>query len=334
MLKGQPLARILLAVSVLVLAASPLQAKEQATGQVVTHTLSNGMKVLVKPDHRAPVVTSMVWYRVGGLDETRGKTGISHVLEHMMFKGTKKVGPGQFSEIIARNGGRENAFTGQDYTAYFEELAADRLAVGLRLEADRMVNLKLQPDQFKKEVRVVMEERRMRVEDKPQAKAQEALSAVAFDASGYGSPPIGWMPDLQALTVNKVRSWYQTYYSPSDARLVVVGDVDPQKVFKLAEKDFGSLKRGSKPTRKPNYTTEITGSRSVDLQGRARVPYLVAGYHVPNLPAADKQWETYALRVLAGVLDEGRSSRLSADLIRGSGVAASADAYYDPETRA
>ncbi|MFA9461398.1 M16 family metallopeptidase [Thiohalorhabdus sp. Cl-TMA] len=329
MLKGRLLVWLFLAASALAVAAPAVQAQ----GGVVSRTLSNGMEVFVKPDHRAPVVTSMVWYRVGGLDEIRGQTGISHVLEHMMFKGTKEVGPGELSEIIARNGGQENAFTGQDYTAYFEQLAADRLEVGLRLEADRMVNLKLLKKEFKKEVQVVMEERRLRVEDNPQALAQETLTSVAFDASGYGDPVIGWMPDLKDLTLAQTRSWYEEYYSPRNARLVVVGDVKPAQVFDLAEKYFGGFERGEDPRRKPSYNPDISGRRSVDLTERARVPYLIAGYHAPNLPAADKPWEPFALRVLAGVLDEGRSSRFSADLVRNQRVAAAAGVYYDPESR-
>ncbi|MFP4615670.1 MAG: M16 family metallopeptidase [Thiohalorhabdus sp.] len=329
MLKGPAAARLLSALGALILAAAPVQAQEE----VVSHTLSNGMEVLVKPDRRAPVVTSMVWYRVGGLDEPRGRTGISHVLEHMMFKGTEEVGPGELSEIIARNGGEENAFTGQDYTAYFEQLAADRLDVALRLEADRMVNLLLPPEEFDKEAKVVMEERRLRVEDNPQAKAREVLSSVAFDASGYGDPIIGWMPDLKALTVEQTEAWYREYYAPANARLVVAGDVDPEEVFAKAEEYFGDLEGGEEGPQRPTYGADPGGERQADITGRARVPYLVAGYRVPNLPAAEEEWEPYALRVLAGILSEGRSARLPARLVREQGVAAAADTFYDPASR-
>ena len=306
-----------------------------AAAEVVSRTLDNGMEVFVKPDHRAPVVTSMVWYRVGGVDEHLGRTGISHVLEHMMFKGTEEVGPGEFSEIIARNGGRDNAFTGQDYTAYFEQMAADRLEVALRLEADRMANLRLRAEEFEKEVRVVMEERRLRVEDDPRSLTHETLGSVAFDAHGYGHPIIGWMGDLKRLELADLRDWYARYYSPRNARLVVVGDVAPGRVFRLAEKHFGGVAKGSDAAViDPGSAPGPRGSREVDLEIPARVPYLAMGYRVPNLPAAEQEWEPYALRLLAGILDEGRSSRLPARLVRGAGVAASAGAYYDPESRA
>ncbi|MFP4560730.1 MAG: M16 family metallopeptidase, partial [Thiohalorhabdus sp.] len=226
-----------------------------------------------------------------------------------------------------------NAFTGQDYTAYFEQLAADRLDVALRLEADRMVNLLLPPEEFDKEAKVVMEERRLRVEDNPQAKAREVLSSVAFDASGYGDPIIGWMPDLKALTVEQTEAWYREYYAPANARLVVAGDVDPEEVFAKAEEYFGDLEGGEEGPQRPTYGADPGGERQADITGRARVPYLVAGYRVPNLPAAEEEWEPYALRVLAGILSEGRSARLPARLVREQGVAAAADTFYDPASR-
>ncbi|MEF8793430.1 M16 family metallopeptidase [Thiohalorhabdus sp.] len=303
--------------------------------EVATHKLDNGMEVLVRPDHRAPVVTAMVWYRVGGIDEYPGRTGVAHVLEHMMFKGTEEVGPGEFAEIIARNGGDDNAFTGQDYTAYFEKLASDRLEVALRLEADRMVNLLLQEEQFAKETQVVMEERRLRVEDDPRSLAHETLRAVAFDAHGYGQPIIGWMEDLESLELADLETWYDRYYSPRNARLVVAGDVEPEQVFELAEKHFGGLPGGAEPAAvDPKPAPEPRGSRTVDLEAQARVPYTVMAYRVPNLPAADANWEPFALRLLAGILDEGRSARLASRLVRDRGLAASAGAHYGPESRA
>jgi len=303
--------------------------------EVATQTLDNGMEVLVRPDHRAPAVTAMVWYRVGGIDESPGQTGISHVLEHMMFKGTEEVGPGEFAEIIARHGGDNNAFTGQDYTAYFEKLASDRLEVALRLEADRMVNLLLKQEQFAKETQVVKEERRLRVEDDPRSLAHETLRAVAFDAHSYGQPIIGWMEDLESIELADLEAWYDRYYSPRNARLVVAGDVEPERVFDLAEKHFGGLPPGAEPAAvNPKPAPAPRGSRTVDLEAQARVPYAAMGYRVPNLPAADAEWEPYALRLLAGILDEGRSARLASRLVRERGLAASAGAYYDPESRA
>ncbi len=320
--------------SILALLA-PAMALAGNAGKVVSRKLDNGMEVFVRPDHRAPVVTSMVWYRVGSIDEQLGKTGISHVLEHMMFKGTQKIGPGEFAEIVARQGGKVNAFTSRDFTAYFEQIAKDRLKTVLRLEADRMVNLLLQPDQFRKELRVVQEERRLRVEDNPRSLAHETLRAVAFDAHPYAYPIIGWMKDLEALTVKDLERWYRRYYAPGNARLVVAGDVEPQRVFRLAREYFGELSRGANPVPVDPYgALSPRGSRQIDLEAQARVPYLAMAYRVPNLPSAQHDWEPYALRLVAGILDEGASARLPRRLVRGKGLAASVEARYDPESRA
>ena len=324
-----------LLIAALTLWGSACAGEDSVEEGVVTRTLDNGMEVLVKRDRRAPVVTTMVWYRVGAVDERAGQTGLSHVLEHMMFKGTPEVGPGELSEIIARNGGKENAFTGQDYTAYFERIAADRLEVPLRLEADRMMNLTLDPAEFDKERQVVMEERRLRVTDDPRSRAQEVLRSVAFDAHSYGHPVIGWMQDLETMEVADLESWYERYYGPANARLVVVGDVAPKRVFRLAKKHFGDLPaRGEVPPVDPGPGPANGGDRQVDLTGDARVPYLVAGYRVPNLPEAVKDWMPFALRIAAGLLSEGRSARLPARLVREQGVATSAGAHYSPASRA
>jgi len=199
-------------------------------------TLDNGMKIIVREDHRAPVVVSQVWYKVGASYEHDGITGVSHVLEHMMFKGTDNLKPGEFSEIISANGGRENAFTGRDYTAYFQRIASDRLEICLKLEADRMRNLVLTEAEFAKEIEVVKEERRMRTEDNPNALTYERFIAAAFLNNPYRNPVIGWMQDLDSLTVEDARQWYKRWYTPNNATLVVVGDVKAQDVFKLAKK--------------------------------------------------------------------------------------------------
>ncbi|MBL4762510.1 MAG: insulinase family protein [Gammaproteobacteria bacterium] len=194
------------------------------------------MKIIVREDHRAPVVVSQVWYKVGASYEHDGITGVSHVLEHMMFKGTDNLKPGEFSEIISANGGRENAFTGRDYTAYFQRIASDRLEICLKLEADRMRNLVLTEAEFAKEIEVVKEERRMRTEDNPNALTYERFIAAAFLNNPYRNPVIGWMQDLDSLTVEDARQWYKRWYTPNNATLVVVGDVKAQDVFKLAKK--------------------------------------------------------------------------------------------------
>ncbi|MEW8429094.1 MAG: insulinase family protein, partial [gamma proteobacterium symbiont of Ctena orbiculata] len=200
---------------------------------VVEHRLDNGMKVIVKQDRRAPIAVSQVWYKVGSSYESGGITGISHVLEHMMFKGTKNHPPGEFSRIIAANGGDENAFTGRDYTAYFQTMASDRLEVSFELEADRMRNLLLLDAEFAKEVEVVKEERRMRTEDKPQSLTYERFVAGAYESSPYRTPVIGWMADLDALEVDDLKVWYRKWYAPNNATLVVVGDVEPERVIQL-----------------------------------------------------------------------------------------------------
>ena len=212
--------------------------------QVHEYVLDNGLKLMVKEEHRAPVVVSQVWYKVGASYEHDGITGISHVLEHMMFKGTDTHPPGEFSRIIAANGGRENAFTSADYTAYFQQLERSRLRISFELEADRMHHLVLTVEAFAKEIRVVMEERRLRTEDKPTALTHERAMSVAFQTSSYRHPTIGWMADLEALTVEDLRAWYEAWYAPNNAIVVVVGDVDAKAVRELADKYFGPLPPG------------------------------------------------------------------------------------------
>jgi len=215
-------------------------ARAEPVNGVYSYRLANGMDLLVKPDHRSPVVVSQVWYKVGGGYEQR-VTGVSHVLEHMMFKGTAAHPAGEFLEIIAANGGSENAFTGMDYTAYFQRIAADRLEICLQLEADRMRNLVLDENEFKKEVEVVKEERRMRTDDDPTALTYEHFNAVAYTSSTYGQPIIGWMDDLNTMSIQDMRDWYATWYAPNNATLVGVGDVDPQQGYKLAKQYFGPV---------------------------------------------------------------------------------------------
>ncbi len=305
----------------------------QAAGEVQEKTLANGMKVLVKTDRRAPIVTSQVWYKVGSSYEYGGLTGISHVLEHMMFKGTQKHPPGSFSEIISANGGDDNAFTGRDYTAYFQNLASDRLDVSFELEADRMRNLTLPEEEFLKEVEVVKEERRLRTEDKPTSLTYERFNTVAYEASPYRIPIIGWMSDLDALTAADLRDWYRQWYAPNNATLVVVGDVDPGQVFALADQYFGPLKPEKLATPKPRAEPPQKGIKRVVVKAPAREPYLLMGYKATRVGAAEHEWEPYALEMLAEILDGGSSARLSRNLIRGSEVAADADAGYSAFTR-
>jgi len=300
---------------------------------VAEHVLGNGLKVLVKEDHRSPVVVSQVWYKVGSSYEPNGITGISHMLEHMMFKGTDKHAAGEFSRIIAENGGDENAFTGQDYTAYFQTMEASRLAVSFELEADRMRHLHLLPEELKKELEVVTEERRMRTDDNPQSKMEEHFNAMAFTNSPYKNPVIGWPADIANYKVEDLQAWYQQWYAPNNATLVVVGDVKPQAVFDLAEKYFSALKPSEIKPLKPQTEVEQLGVRKMTIKVPAKLPSIVMGYKVPVLKTASPEWEAYALEVLAGVLDGGGSARLATNLVRGKQIAVSAGAGYDLTSR-
>lgn len=304
-----------------------------AEAKVAEHKLANGMKVLVKEDHRSPVMVSQVWYKVGSSYEPGGITGISHMLEHMMFKGTDKHAVGEFSRIIAENGGDENAFTGQDYTAYFQTMAADKLPVSLELEADRMRNLHLLPEELKKELQVVTEERRMRTEDNPQGKMQEHFNAAAYSSSPYKHPVIGWPDDIANYTIEDTQAWYQRWYSPNNATLVVVGDVNADEVFKLAEKYFGALKPSDIKPLKPQPEIEQLGMRRLTVKVPAKLPTVVMGYKVPSLKTAPNESEAYALEVLVGVLDGGSSARLTSGLVRGKQIAVSAGAGYGLTSR-
>jgi len=290
--------------------------------------MANGMKVLVKEDQRAPVVVSQVWYKVGASYEHSGITGVSHVLEHMMFKGTKKHAAGEFSRIIAENGGRENAFTGRDYTAYFQQLEKSRLKVSFEMEADRMRNLTLPEKEFKKEVAVVMEERRMRTEDNASALTSEQFYATAFTNNPYQQPIIGWMNDLESMQVSDLRQWYEKFYAPNNATLVVVGDVNAADVFDLAKKYFADLKPSKIAATKPRLDATQKGERRITVKAPARLPYMVMGYKVPSYKTAKEKWEPYALDVLAYILSGGSSSRFSKSLVRQQQIAVSADTGY------
>jgi zinc protease len=306
----------------------------QAAPKVQELVLDNGLKVVVKEDHRAPVVTSQVWYRVGSSFEHGGLTGVSHVLEHMMFKGTEQHPAGEFSRIVAENGGDENAFTSRDYTAYYQNLAKDRLPIAFELEADRMRNLSLPPEEFAKELAVVQEERRLRTDDDPEALTSERFEAVAYAASPYRNPVIGWEGDLDDLTVEDLRDWYRQWYAPNNATLVVVGDVDAQSVFDLARKYFGPLH--SEPVAAVKHRPEPPqpGEQRIQVKAPAKEPYLLMGYKSTNLAqSGTEDWEPYALEMLASVLDSGGSTRLSRELVRGSQIAADAGASYSAFTR-
>jgi zinc protease len=295
--------------------------------------LPNGLKLFVQEDHRAPVVVSQVWYKVGSSYEPVGITGISHALEHMMFKGTPTHGMGEFSRIIAENGGDENAFTDYDYTGYYQLLDASKLPIAFELEADRMRHLTLDAGEFAKEIQVIMEERRMRTEDNPHGKAYERWMAAAHVSTAYHHMPIGWMHDLENMTVEDLRAWYEQWYAPNNALIVVVGDVKPKQVYELAQKHFGPLKPSTLPIIKPQLEIPPLGKRTLEVKVRAQLPWLGMAYNAPCLKNDPESHDPYVLRMIACVLDNGRSSRLSEELVRGQEVAADASAWYDPYSR-
>ncbi|MEN3290814.1 MAG: zinc protease [Burkholderiales bacterium] len=303
----------------------PLAAQAQSTQEFM---LKNGMKVIVKEDHRAPTVAHMVWYKVGSVDEQNGTTGVAHALEHMMFKATAKLKSGEFSKRVAALGGRENAFTSKDYTAYFQQIEKSRLEKVMELEADRMANLRFSKDEFAKEIRVVMEERRWRTEDQPTALVYESLNASAFAAHPYHHPIVGWMSDLQSMTVQDVKNWYERWYGPNNATLVVSGDVDARQVYALAEKHFGKIPRKPLPLRKPQDEPAQRGVRRVTVKAPAENPYVALAFKVPTLRDVEKDQDVYALEVLAAVLDGYDNARLNAKLVRTDRVANTVGAGY------
>lgn len=301
--------------------------------EVFEKTLSNGLKVIVKEDHRAPVLVQQIWYRAGSMDERTGTTGVAHVLEHMMFKGTKAVPVGEFSKRIAAAGGRENAFTSYDYTAYFQQLHKSKLPLAMQLESDRMHNLQLTAEEFSKEIRVVMEERRMRTDDDPHALMNEKLMAAAYQEHPYQHPVIGWMNDLLAMSASDAQEWYKTWYEPNNAVLVIAGDVKANEVFVLAQRYYGKIPAHPLPARKSYNEPPQAGIKRITVKAPAQLPYLIMAYHAPTVRDAEKDSVPYALEVLAGVLDGNESARLNKALVREQQVASEVGAGYDDTAR-
>ncbi|MEO8343058.1 MAG: pitrilysin family protein, partial [Gallionella sp.] len=304
-----------------------------AQAEVFERTLANGLKVIVKEDHRAPVVVQQIWYKAGSMDENTGTTGIAHVLEHMMFKGTRDVPAGEFSRRIAEAGGHENAFTSTDYTAYFQQLHKSQLPLAMKLESDRMQNLNLTAKEFGQEIKVVMEERRMRTDDEPQSLMNEIMMSTIYQEHPYHNPVIGWMSDLQVLTVNDAKVWYNRWYAPNNATLVIAGDVKPDEVFALAQRYYGAVPKHVLPVRR-NYTEpKQAGIKRLVVKAPAELPQLVMAYHTPTLKDPKQDWKPYALDVLTDVLDGNESARLNQHLVREQQVASAAGAGYDSTAR-
>ena len=319
----------------LLLAVCALPFGAQAAAPQPTHefTLDNGLKVIVREDHRAPVVVSQIWYKVGSSYETAGQTGLSHALEHMMFKGSRKLGPGEASRVLRDLGAEENAFTSDDYTAYYQVLAADRLGVAFELEADRLASLRLPPEEFAREIEVIKEERRLRTDDKPSGLAYERFKAMAYPASGYSIPTIGWMADLDRMSVQELRHWYETWYVPNNATLVVVGDVTADSVKALAQRYFGAIPKRDVPAAKIPLELAEPGERQITLHLKTQLPSLMMGFNVPGLATAKNPRDVHALRLIAALLDGGYSARLATRLERGEELVSGAGAWYNGYTR-
>ena len=296
--------------------------------------LDNGLKVIVREDHRAPVVVSQLWYKVGSSYESPGQTGLSHALEHMMFKGSRSLGAGEASRILRELGAEENAFTSDDYTAYYQVLARDRLAVAFELEADRLASLKLPADEFAREIEVIKEERRLRTDDRPSSLAYERFKAMAYPASGYHTPTIGWMDDLNRMTIEELRAWYEAWYAPNNATLVVVGDVTVDEVRTLAERYFGPIEKRSVPSAKRPLELAEPGERRLTLHLNTQVPSLMMGFNTASLATeTENPRQIHALRLITALLDGGYSARLSRQLERGEELVSSASAWYNAHAR-
>ncbi len=296
------------------------------------YQLENGLKIIVKEDHRSPVVMTQIWYRVGSADEPLDKGGISHLLEHMMFKGTTNVSSDDYERLIAKFGGVNNAFTSYDYTGYYELFPANRLPLALELEADRMTNLVFDDQAFAKERQVVMEERRQRTDDNPLAKAYESFRLLALPDSPKGESIIGPMEELESIQLAELKDWYKTWYAPNNATLVIVGDVEPQEVLAQVKRYFGELKPSATLPKRPSVRQQgFRGYQKVDSEQAVQVPVLLMGYNVPSLVsagAADEK-QAYALSLAQDVLDGGLSARLESRLIREQGLLTTVGTSYN-----
>ena len=296
--------------------------------------LSNGLKLIVREDHRAPTVAHMVWYRAGSMDEINGRTGVAHVLEHMMFKGTDKVKAGEFSRLVAAVGGRENAFTSRDYTAYFQQVEKSKLKDVIQLEADRMSNLNFDDAEFLKEIQVVMEERRLRTEDNPSSLLNESLMATAYMSSPYRHPVVGWMNDLQNMKASDARDWYRSWYTPNNATVVIAGDVDAKQVLAVVEKYYGAVAAHELPIRKPQVEPPQKGVKQVQVKAPADSAQLAMAWKVPRLePGKLDEPDPYALELLTAVLDGYDNARLNRVLVKQEKVVNDVGVGYDMVSR-
>lgn len=325
----------LIMITLLVLLSNAMRAAELPTIETTsihkpqTLILENGLKIIVKEDHRAPVVVSMVWYNVGAADEPGGITGVSHALEHLLFKGTQKNPLGVFAKKISALGGEFNAATSSDYTNFYEKTAAVHLATNLELEADRMQALLWDEIEFAKEINVIQEERRLRTDDNPQALAFERFLATAHLSMPYQHPVIGWMSDLKQMKMQDAKNWYQRYYAPNNATLVIVGDVQTQEAFKLAKHYFGALSSKPQIPRKMQMEPPQLGQKTVRILTKANLPTIILGYTVPSVSTAEHAEDPYALEIIAAILGAGNNGRFSRELEHEKQIASSTGVYYN-----
>jgi zinc protease len=328
--------RLLIAFSLLATLVAPAPAQTPpATPAAQQFTLSNGMTLIVRPDRRAPTAVHMLWVRVGSMDEVDGTSGVAHVLEHMMFKGSELLKPGEFSQRVSALGGRLNAFTSRDATAYHEQVPADRLEEVMRLGADRFATNRWSDEEFAREIAVVKEERRQRTEESPRARMFEAFNAMVWQASPYRRPVIGWMSDIEAMTPQDARDFHRRWYVPANAAVVITGDVDVQRVREMAERHYGRIPAGAVPARKPRTEPAQQGPRRLVYRGVTDQPMVVMAWHAPRYSGQDDEAsrDALALAALAGVLDGYSGARLDRALVQGQGnagkrVADSASAGY------
>ena len=298
--------------------------KDEVSWNVYEYKLENGLNILLLPDNRAPMFVSKLWYGVGSRDESFGKTGMAHFLEHMMFKGTKKYGPKIFSNLIKKNGGSHNAFTSFDYTGYYEKLPSNKIDLAIKLEADRMKNLELDPIEFELERKVVLEERRSRVDDNPVNYLFEKLRQKTFTSHTYTNPIIGWEEDLKIISLKDMKKFYRRFYVPENATLVIVGDIKISKTIDLIKKHFGQIESKGNFKRKIIIEPPQEKERFISVKRNAALPYFAMAYHTPNW----KHKDSAALTLLEYILGGGESSRIYQRLVRKDGLALSAGAEY------
>ncbi|WP_077927044.1 M16 family metallopeptidase [Wohlfahrtiimonas populi] len=327
------LKQILAATTLSVLATTAMAGQDITTNNTHEFTLDNGLKLIIREDHRAPVAVTMVWYKVGSVDEPRGKGGLSHMLEHMMFKGTPTLKPNEHSTIIANLGGKDNAFTSYDYTAYFEILPSWELETSLRLESDRMANLVLTEEDFAPERQVVAEERRQRTDSNPQSLFYEAFNATVWTTNAYRNPIIGWMPEIQSWTLADLQSWYNQFYRPNNATVVIVGDVDAKKTHELVNQYFGKIPRGEEIVREINFEVPQNDTKYIEMATPANLPVLFMAYKVPSINSTDNKQEAYALLLAAEILSGSNTARLPKKMVRESQNSLDASSYYNEGAR-